>query len=169
MQSLASEGPVFVDPSGRRARWLVRAAWALGSLMAVYTALVIASLVVPAGVLPLSLPGIGRLLPGPAAPQLAAARRAHHAPRHVLTAASPSADATATATAAAGGSPRAAVTQPPRVTPTTTATARTRTLPSTAATAAPSAAGAPTAQPTTTHAAHGRATSHPTPQPTGHR
>jgi hypothetical protein len=166
-------GPVFVDPSGRRARWLARAFWSLGFVMALYTALVVVSLVVPAGVLPLSLPGLGRLLPGPTAPLIVDSKGGHGSPEHVLAPASPSPDATVRTVPAAGTtvstSPSplphvlptaAATTLPPRATPTA---APAGTKPTTAATGAPATPGPPTTQPTPR--AHPHATAHPTGRP----
>lgn len=61
---------VFVDPSGRRGRIVSRICWALGSLGTGYVALVLVALVVPAGSVPLTLPGLGPVVTGPGAPAL---------------------------------------------------------------------------------------------------
>ena len=58
--------PVFVDPSGRRARWVRAAFGAVGALASLYVATVALSLVLPAGALHLSVPGLGAVLAGPA-------------------------------------------------------------------------------------------------------
>ena len=66
----AVPGPVFVDPSGRRGRRVRRACWLLGSLAVAYVVAVLLALVVPAGLTRLVVPGLGAVLPGPAAPEL---------------------------------------------------------------------------------------------------
>ncbi|MBC7678386.1 MAG: hypothetical protein H7233_05300 [Pseudorhodobacter sp.] len=66
----AVPGPVFVDPSGRRGRLVRRACWLLGSLAGAYVVAVLLALVVPAGLTRLVVPGLGAVLPGPAAPEL---------------------------------------------------------------------------------------------------
>ena len=58
--------PVFVDPTGRRARWTRRLFVAVGVLASLYVATVGLSLVLPAGTLHLTVPGLGPVLPGPA-------------------------------------------------------------------------------------------------------
>ncbi|WP_028048182.1 hypothetical protein [Cellulomonas sp. URHD0024] len=68
-QSGASRA-VFVDPSGRRGRTVRRIMWTLGALAAAYAVLVVAALVIPVGMNRLAVPGLGPLLPGPAAPAL---------------------------------------------------------------------------------------------------
>jgi hypothetical protein len=64
----AAPTPVFVDDTGRRHRTVRLTGWILGAVMLAYLALLGISLVGSPGVVPLSLPAIGRLLPGPAAP-----------------------------------------------------------------------------------------------------
>lgn len=82
-----SGGPVFVDPTGRRARLLAAASWLLGLLFAGYLLLVAAALVAPPGSIALQIPGLGPVLPvttapalrtpaGPRRPQEALVRRA---------------------------------------------------------------------------------------------
>ncbi|HVE97608.1 MAG TPA: hypothetical protein VNA12_00320 [Mycobacteriales bacterium] len=63
--------PVFVDASGRRGRWTRRASWALTSLLVGYLLLVLAALVGPSQLSGLTLPGLGPVLPGPGAGELA--------------------------------------------------------------------------------------------------
>lgn len=70
MDPLNDHGPVFVDPSGRRGRLVRRACWLLGSLAGAYVVAVLLALVVPAGLTRLAVPGLGAVLPGPAAPEL---------------------------------------------------------------------------------------------------
>lgn len=62
--------PVFVDPSGRRHRWVRFACWVLGLLFALYVAVVVLSLFLPPGALRLRVPGLGPVLSGPEAPGL---------------------------------------------------------------------------------------------------
>ena len=57
--------PVFVDPSGRRAGWVRLAFAAVGGVAALYVATVVLSLLLPAGALHLSIPGLGPVLAGP--------------------------------------------------------------------------------------------------------
>lgn len=62
--ALSGEGhPVFVDPSGRRTRWLSRLAKLVGWCVVVYIALVGASLARAPWAPRLSLPGLGSLVP----------------------------------------------------------------------------------------------------------
>src|SRR5437763_11703760 len=68
----AAPTPVFVDDTGRRHRNVRLIGWVLGAVMLAYLALLGISLVGSPGVVPLSLPAIGRLLPGPAAPLIQA-------------------------------------------------------------------------------------------------
>jgi hypothetical protein len=62
--------PVFVDPSGRRHRRVVRTAWLLAGLGAAYVGLVVVSLLLPPSLSRLTVPGLGPVLPGPAAAPL---------------------------------------------------------------------------------------------------
>lgn len=63
-------GPVFVDASGRRQRRLRLGGSILGCLCGLYLGLVGLSLLLAPGVLSVSVPGMGALLPGPHAPQM---------------------------------------------------------------------------------------------------
>ena len=58
--------PIFVDASGRRARWAGAAFLTVGGLALLYVATVALSLVLPAGTLHLTVPGLGPVLAGPA-------------------------------------------------------------------------------------------------------
>lgn len=89
MESGGPASPVFVDPSGRRHRRVVRGAWLLAGLGAAYIGLVVVSLLLPPSVSRLSVPGLGPVLPGPAAAPLAAAEGEDDGPE-VLLARSPS-------------------------------------------------------------------------------
>ena len=64
---------VFVDPTGRRSRVVARTCWVLGALGVAYVALVVVSLLLPPGLGRLAVPGLGPVLPGPAAAPLGAA------------------------------------------------------------------------------------------------
>ena len=64
----AAHVPVFVDDTGRRHRVVRIVGWVLGGVTAAYLALLGISLVGSPGLVPLSLPALGRVLPGPAAP-----------------------------------------------------------------------------------------------------
>ncbi|MEX2288898.1 MAG: hypothetical protein WD794_01050 [Mycobacteriales bacterium] len=65
--------PVFVDSSGRRSRLVARTCWALGALGVAYVGLIVVSLLLPPGLSRLAVPGLGPVLPGPAAAPLGAA------------------------------------------------------------------------------------------------
>lgn len=89
MESSGPGGPVFVDPSGRRHRLVVRGAWLLAALGAAYIGLVVVSLLLPPSVSRLSVPGLGPVLPGPGAAALGDAEGEDSRP-DVLLARSPS-------------------------------------------------------------------------------
>lgn len=89
MESSGPGGPVFVDPSGRRHRVVVRGAWLLAALGAAYIGLVVVSLLLPPSVSRLSVPGLGPVLPGPGAAALGDAEGEDDGP-DVLLARSPS-------------------------------------------------------------------------------
>jgi len=131
---------IFVDPSGRRGRVVRRTSWLFGCLASTYVVLVLASLVVPAGLGRVTVPGLGPLLPGPAAPSLRDAGGAAQPPSHLL-------GASASATGGAASRPTA---QPA---PTLTASPQ----PGTAATGSPT----PTAQPGQAATAPGQAATAP--------
>jgi hypothetical protein len=80
---------IFVDPSGRRSRVVRRTSVVLGALASAYVVLVLLALVVPAGLGRLTVPGLGPLLPGPAAPSLVDTAGAAQLPSQVLVAQSP--------------------------------------------------------------------------------
>lgn len=77
---------VFVDPTGRRSRIVARACWAVGALLVAYVALVVVSLLLPPGLSRLTVPGLGPVLPGPAAAVLGAEERPDAGPPEVLLA-----------------------------------------------------------------------------------
>ena len=68
--------PVFVDPSGRRARWARALFLSLGALASLYAATVGVSLFLPADALHLSVPGLGG--PAPALVLGSGAGGRHH-------------------------------------------------------------------------------------------
>ena len=144
--------PVFVDDTGKRRRWLGAAGWSIGILAAAYIALFTVSLLGSPGLIPLSIPGIGRLVPSSGAPDIGVAGHGRQQPGDVLATSSPS------------PTPAAVV---PVVTPTptraTTPTATRRAGPSPTATAQPRRR--PTAGPTVTPTTRG-SSSHPTPRST---
>src|SRR3954454_8090447 len=65
--------PVFVDDTGRRHRLGRLGGWVVGGVTVAYLALLGISLVGSPGLLPLSLPAIGRILPDGSAPQIGTA------------------------------------------------------------------------------------------------
>lgn len=87
--SAAPPRAVFVDLSGRRGRVVRRICWLFGGLAGAYVTLVLIALVVPAGLGRLTVPGLGPVLPGPAAPVLHDARGASRPPSRLLQAAPP--------------------------------------------------------------------------------
>lgn len=80
----AAPTPVFVDDSGRRHRLVRLVGWVVGGLTLAYLALLGVSLVGSPGLVPLSLPALGGILPGPSAPQIADATKAVHRPGELL-------------------------------------------------------------------------------------
>lgn len=182
----AVPGPVFVDPSGRRQRLLGTVGFVVAAGFALYLVVITIALMAPPGVLPLAVPGLGRLLPGPGAPALSDSASGPAVPAVVL---GPAASAGRAAAVAPMQAPSAAVptdqsgvvgtVRPPRpsttptraapasvvaVTPTSPPTATGR--PTAVATATPTRTpGKPTATPTTR--ATGRPTSLPRPRPHG--
>ena len=80
----AAPTPVFVDDTGRRHRLVRLVGWVVGGLTVAYLALLGISLVASPGLIPLSLPAIGGVLPGPSAPQIADATTVSHGPGELL-------------------------------------------------------------------------------------
>lgn len=83
--------PVFVDPSGRRARWVHASFVTVGALASLYVATVGLSLVLPAGTLHLSVPGLGPVLPGPAPAAMSSSGDRQHKVAAQISTAEPSA------------------------------------------------------------------------------
>lgn len=75
---------VFVDPTGRRGRLVTRTCWLLGGLGVAYVAVVLVALLLPPGLSRLTVPGLGAVLPGPAAAPLGAAQGEVRAPDALL-------------------------------------------------------------------------------------
>lgn len=147
MQDAGEVRAVFVDPTGRRGRVVARTCWALGTLCVAYVALVLVSLLLPPGLSRLTVPGLGAVLPGPAAAPLGAVE--DDAPEMLLA---PTRSPTPRATPSPGPRPSPSSARP---TPTATGSAPSPSgtaapRPTTASTRAPTAAPAPptTTQPT---------------------
>lgn len=182
-------GPVFVDGSGRRSRLVRRTCWGLGSLATVYVVAVLLALVVPAGLTRLHVPGLGAILPGPAAPgrpqsggsaplpsggaqpepSLSGAGRSPAAPLVVPGPPSP-----ASTLAAATGPTSIAASQAPRpAAPTSAGASAAPRPPGTPrrSPGAPAPSKAPSGQPSSrpTAVAHPTPAAHPTPSPRGGR
>lgn len=150
----AAPAPVFVDDSGRRHRFVRLVGWCLGILMLAYLALLGISLVGSPGLLPLSLPAIGRLLPGPAAPLVGGPERGHRPGELVAPSAGP---------ANGAGSSSGGSVATPTVTPTPHPTAHPVVTPTSHPTASATVTQRP--QPTPAHGTP-RATHTPSGQPT---
>lgn len=90
MQQGGHARAVFVDPTGRRHRRVARTAWVLAALGVAYVALVVVSLLLPPSLARLTVPGLGQVLPGPAAAPLGQAEGEAEGP-DVLLERSPSA------------------------------------------------------------------------------
>lgn len=152
--------PVFVDDTGRRHRAVRVLGWFLGVVMVAYLALLGVSLVGSPGLVPLSLPALGRILPGPAAAAIepAAAGHTSHDPAAGLpTPAISRLPATTTGRAVTttdAATPRPTLTTRPRPAATPQPTA--------AATSTPAATHPPSANPSP----HG--TARPTQRPSTH-
>src|SRR3954452_12145978 len=71
----AAPTPVFVDDTGRRHRLVRLIGWTAGGLTLAYLALLGVSLIGSPGLVPLSLPAIGRVLPDSSAPHIGAATK----------------------------------------------------------------------------------------------
>lgn len=149
--------PVFVDASGRRARLARVLGLVVAAVCGLYLLLVGITLVAPPGVLPLSIPGLGRLLPGPGAPKLSDNLGRSVRPASVLTPApsvgspSPTAASGPGSSAKPGASATAGTVRPtgrPTATPTPVVTGRPTALPSATATGKPSPATRRTGKPT---------------------
>ena len=157
----AAPAPVFVDDTGRRHRAVRVVGWVIGVVVVAYLALLGISLVGSPGIVPLSLPALGRLLPGPAAAPLEAVTRGH-GPREPLLPA-------VTATGVAPASSYVPVAVPTATRRTTTRRTTTPTpRPSLSPTPTPTAAHTPQANPSpngTTRPSH-RPTAHPSPNNT---
>lgn len=152
-----TSAPIFVDDSGRRHRAVRAVGWAAGTVVVAYLVAVVVSLFGGPNLVPLSLPSVGRLVPGPTAPDLGPVLREVAA----VPSATPSAEPTASdATAATGGGPgepqRAGVPTSQRVSPIPRPTR-------TPATTSSAPAVHPTPTPTV------RTTTHPTPTPNPHK
>ena len=75
---------MFVDDTGRRHRVVRVVGWVVGGLTLAYLTLLGVSLVGSPGLVPLSLPAIGNVLPGPSAPQIADATKVTHNPGELV-------------------------------------------------------------------------------------
>jgi len=176
----AAPTPVFVDDTGRRHRLVRLIGWTAGGLTLAYLALLGISLVASPGLVPLSLPAIGRLLPDSSAPQLGPATKFIRGGPDQSTVVeqlpSPGAatgGGTGTTSPTGTSTPRVVSTPAPRRTP-SPAPSATASSPARAPQGNPSPAGAPRA--THTPAPHpstnnGNGTPHnvkgsPTPSPT---
>ena len=137
---------VFVDPSGRRGRMVSRLCWALASLATGYVALVLVALVVPAGSVPLTLPGLGPVVTGPGAPALRNTEGAKQTVSQLLR-----------PTPSPSSSPRNTSEPAPRTT--TTSSPASRISPTASPTSLPTPASTNAATP-------GPPTTHPTPRST---
>jgi hypothetical protein len=151
--------PVFVDDTGRRRRWVRWVGWGIGVLAASYIALFALSLASSPTLLPLSIPGIGRLLPNAGAPDIGVPGQGR---RHVSTIVATSTPAPAVGTPGAGPvtTPTPAHRPSTLPTPTTRPSSRPTAIPSATTTAKPTARGSPTARPTS------QGTGKPTARPT---
>jgi hypothetical protein len=154
--------PVFVDDSGRRRRVFRVFGWLTGAIAVGFLVLVGISLVASPGLLPLSLPGVGSLLPNASAPQIVTKAE----PGHKKV---PAATLLPTPAARAGGStgtsptPSATLTRGNRLTamptPSATVTRGNRPTvtptPSASATATSHGNPSPHGSPRPTHTSHG--------------
>lgn len=159
--------PVLVDPTGRRGRLLARVFWAAATFMTAYVVLVVVSLAGTPGLSRLRIPGIGPVLPGPAAAQLANGTGGHARPARLLSTSRATAGPSDAASALPVSTPSAVVAPASSAgTPAARSTAGTAAAssPSAAAPASPTALATPTPaspQPTATPA---QATVRPTPR-----
>jgi len=154
--------PIFVDDSGRRRRWLRWTGWLIGALASAYLALFVLSVVSSPGLLPLSLPGVGRLLPNAGAPDIPVAGGGHKHPADVVTTSTPSPTPATVTTPLPAVAPTPTRSSPVSgsARPTPSRTVGRTSAPSAVPTKTPTAKGSPTSHPT----AHG--TGKPTARPT---
>jgi len=173
--------PVFVDDTGRRHRVVRVVGWVVGALTLAYLALLGVSLVGSPGLVPLSLPAIGSVLPGPSAPQIADATKVPHNPGEllpgdprktsvvgvdgVMTPAGPSQATAAPVPVPARTRTRAPATRPTPA-PTSTAAHTPQGNPSPAGTTRASHTPAAHPSPKSTHASPHNVKASPTPSPT---
>jgi hypothetical protein len=171
--------PVFVDGSGRRGRIVRRISWLVGLLMAAYVSVVVLSLLGSPGLSRLSVPGLGPVLPGPAAPALTTAtgrrqpagrllsptRSAAPGLRAPIGSGAPAAPAARIGPPAAGGSPAGVAATSPRpassVAPTPRPSSTAAATPAPAPTAGPATA---TPGPRSTKTPPGQSTAQPAPR-----
>ena len=163
--------PVFVDPTGRRARWTHRLFVAVGVLASLYVATVGLSLVLPAGTLHLTVPGLGPVIPGPA-PELdrRPSRQAQQLAA-LITRPQPKKSAAPAALPARPARPTAEPARPARPTAEPARSARPNHVPhpTTTAPAVLAAPAAPrTVRPSSTAAPPGLTKTQPAAHPTGH-
>src|SRR4051794_28815198 len=180
----AAPTPVFVDDTGRRHRLVRLVGWVVGGVTVAYLALLGISLVGSPGLLPLSLPAIGRILPDGSAPQIGTAVKFGHGGRELRPAGQAvdpvGVDAGATGTTTGPGAqlvrqaaPRPSSTPAPRRTPSPTpssaATSPTHTPqgnPSPAGTARPTHSPSPHSSTNNGHGSPHNVKGSPTPSPT---
>ena len=163
----APQLPVFVDDTGRRHRWLRLSGWVVGGLAAAYLALFVVSLTTAPGVLPLSLPGVGRLLPNASAPDIPVRGHGKQRPGQVVTTSTPAPAATAPAATprpTPDNTPTLTTSRRPTARPTPTRSAGRTNAPSPRPTT-PTPRGSPKAHPTSSPRGTGRPTAHPTHSP----
>ena len=148
--------PVFVDDTGRRRRWLRALGWLIGGIAAAYVALFAISLVGSPGLLPLSIPGVGRLLPSSGAPDIDSAGHGRQRPSELVATRSPS------------PTPTPAVTGGPGLGPASTPRPTRAAGPSPTASASPGQrpTSRPSGRPTVTPTARGSSSAHPSPRST---
>lgn len=162
--------PIFVDDSGRRRLFVRVLGWLVGGLVTAYLGLLGVSLVGGPGVVPLALPAIGHLLPGPAAALLAPTSDTHHrTPGDVLATTS----ATPAPVADSNGSASGATRAPSATTtaPTPRSTSRPRATPTASPSARPTASATPASRSTNSPNPHsstarGHQRTSPTPKST---
>jgi hypothetical protein len=147
-------GGVFVDLSGRRGRLVGRVFWLLSCLASAYVVLVLLSLIVPAGLSRLAIPGIGTVVPGTGAPKIPDANGTKQTASHLLA---------PTSRPAAGPKGLPGASPSPSGRRTTPAVAASPRATAAAASPSPRRTGPPSPHPTAVGAS---ATSHPTPRST---
>jgi len=170
---------VFVDDTGRRHRLVRLVGWVVGGLTVAYLALLGISLIGSPGLIPLSLPAIGRVLPDLSAPEIGTAVKFGRSVRPAGEAVdpSPAAGSTVRTTSPAGQAgqvvPAATSTPKPRRTPSpapsSPAASPTRTPqgnPSPAGTTRPSHSPSPRSSTSNGHGSPHNVKSSPTPSPT---